>query len=68
MLKTNNAEERELFEEIRVVCPTCNQRKELKIPSKIINQSKQLTTVSIPSEVIKFIGSRAPFMKKVIGS
>ena len=52
MLKTNSTEEKELFENIRVVCPTCNQRKELKIPSKIINQSKQLTTVSIPSEAV----------------
>ncbi|MFX1427068.1 MAG: hypothetical protein ACFFBE_11495, partial [Promethearchaeota archaeon] len=52
MLKTNNTEEKDLFEIIRVVCPTCNQRKELKIPSKIINQSKQLTTVSIPSEAV----------------
>lgn len=52
MLKTNNTEEKELFEIIRIVCPTCNQRKELRIPSKIINQSKQLTTVSIPSGAV----------------
>ena len=52
MLKTKNTEEKEFFEDIRVVCPTCNKRKELKIPSKIINQSKQLTTVSIPSGAV----------------
>jgi len=52
MSKTKNTEEKELFEDIRVVCPTCNKRKELKIPSKIINQSKQLTTVSIPSGAV----------------
>ncbi|MFX1279236.1 MAG: hypothetical protein ACFFA3_07450 [Promethearchaeota archaeon] len=52
MLKTNGTEEKELFENIRVVCPTCNKSKELKIPSKIINQSKQLTTVSIPSGAV----------------
>jgi hypothetical protein len=52
MSKTKNTEEKELFESIRVVCPTCNIRKELKIPSKIINQSKQLTTVSIPSGAV----------------
>lgn len=52
MSKTKNTEEKELFEDIRVVCPTCKKRKELKIPSKIINQSKQLTTVSIPSGAV----------------
>jgi hypothetical protein len=52
MLKTKNTEEKELFENIRVVCPTCAKKKELKIPSKIINQSKQLTTVSIPSGAV----------------
>ena len=52
MSKTKNTEEKDLFENIRVVCPTCNKRKELKIPGKIINQSKQLTTVSIPSGAV----------------
>jgi hypothetical protein len=52
MLKSKNTEEKELFETIRVVCPTCKERKELKIPGKIINQSKQLTTVSIPSGAV----------------
>ena len=52
MSKSKNTDEKELFETIRVVCPTCKERKELKIPSKIINQSKQLTTVSIPSGAV----------------
>jgi hypothetical protein len=52
MLETNNAEENELFEIIRVICPTCKEGKELKIPTKIVNQSKQLTTVSIPSGAV----------------
>jgi hypothetical protein len=52
MLKSKNTEEKELFETIRIVCPTCKERKELKIPGKIINQSKQLTTVSIPSGAV----------------
>ncbi|MHA2268287.1 MAG: hypothetical protein ACXAB8_10860, partial [Promethearchaeota archaeon] len=34
------------------MCPTCKSKKELKIPSKIINQAKQLTTVSIPSGAV----------------
>lgn len=52
MLETNNTEEKELFDTIQVVCPTCKERKELKIPTKIINQSKTLTTVSIPSGAV----------------
>lgn len=52
MLETNNTEENELFDTIWVVCPTCKERKELKIPTKIINQSKTLTTVSIPSGAV----------------
>jgi hypothetical protein len=38
----------ELFETILIVCPKCKQKKQLSVPTKIINQSKQLTTVSIP--------------------
>ncbi|MFX0006165.1 MAG: hypothetical protein ACFFA7_15925 [Promethearchaeota archaeon] len=34
---------------IQVICPTCKSKKELRIPTKIINQAKHLTTVSIPS-------------------
>ncbi len=52
MLDTKSTEEKELFETIRVICPTCSKGKELKIPSKIINQSKTLTTVSIPSGAV----------------
>jgi hypothetical protein len=33
---------------ILIVCPKCKQKKQLSVPTKIINQSKQLTTVSIP--------------------
>ncbi|MFX1570936.1 MAG: hypothetical protein ACFFCV_21565 [Promethearchaeota archaeon] len=50
-----DSEEVKLEEEeknIIVVCPTCGTKKELKIPSKIINQAKQLTTVSIPSGAV----------------
>ena len=36
---------------VLIVCPKCNQKKQLSVPKKIINQSKQLTTVSIPSEL-----------------
>ncbi len=37
--------------EIRVVCPVCSTSKMLKVPIKVIKQSKQLTTISIPSKL-----------------
>jgi hypothetical protein len=52
MIDANNTASEETFENIHVVCPTCKTPKNLKIPSKIINQAKQLTTVSIPSGVV----------------
>jgi hypothetical protein len=52
MIDTNNANSQEDFENIHVVCPTCKVTKDLKIPSKIINRAKQLTTVSIPSGAV----------------
>ena len=51
----SESEEAKILEEeknIIVICPTCGTKKELKIPSKIINQAKQLTTVSIPSGAV----------------
>ena len=36
--------------EVKVVCPICNTDFDLKIPKNIINESKQLTTISIPKE------------------
>ena len=52
MIESDDIGAKDLYEEITVVCPTCKARKELKIPTKIINQSKQLTTVSIPSGTV----------------
>ncbi|MHA2180339.1 MAG: hypothetical protein ACXAAH_02815 [Promethearchaeota archaeon] len=52
MIDANNANSTEDFGNIHVVCPTCKATKYLKIPSKIINQAKQLTTVSIPSGAV----------------
>jgi len=42
----------EYSKEVRFVCPECQTKNKLDIPKKIINQSKQLTTVSIPSGLI----------------
>ncbi|MFX0134172.1 MAG: hypothetical protein ACFFDN_11060 [Candidatus Hodarchaeota archaeon] len=52
MIDTNDLTAEETYQEIQVVCPTCKSKKALKIPTKIINQAKQLTTVSIPSGVV----------------
>jgi len=51
MIETNEITN-EMYENIHVVCPTCKATKDLKIPAKIINQAKQLTTVSIPSGTV----------------
>lgn len=52
MIDTDDLTAEEAYQDIMVVCPTCKTRKELKIPTKIINQAKQLTTVSIPSGAV----------------
>ena len=38
-----------LLGDILISCPKCKSKKTLQIPKKIINLSKQLTTISIPS-------------------
>jgi hypothetical protein len=52
MIDIKDLSEKELYKGILAICPTCKSKKELKIPTKIINQSKQLTTVSIPSGTV----------------
>ncbi|MFX0039210.1 MAG: hypothetical protein ACFFCY_06300 [Promethearchaeota archaeon] len=49
MIDTDELFSKEEQQEILVICPTCKAKKELKIPTRIINQAKHLTTVSIPS-------------------
>lgn len=44
-------EDDEFLEEILIRCPKCSNNKKLKIPIKVIHQSKQLTTISIPSNL-----------------
>jgi len=36
-----------IFREVQIICPICKSEKQLDIPESIINQAKQLTTVSI---------------------
>ncbi len=37
---------------VNIECPICRTEKKLNIPQKIINHSKQLTTVSVPSGLV----------------
>ena len=47
-----NHSDEDLLEDILIVCPKCKNKKILKIPKKVINQAKQLTTISIPSHAV----------------
>jgi len=47
-----NHSDEDLLEDILIVCPKCKTNKVLKIPRKVINQAKQLTTISIPSRTV----------------
>ncbi len=49
MIESDELTSAEEYQEIHVVCPTCKSKRELRIPTKIINQAKHLTTISIPS-------------------
>ena len=44
-----NHKTEDFSKEVSIRCPNCKASQSLKIPVKIVNQSKQLTTVSIPS-------------------
>ncbi|MBD3194477.1 MAG: hypothetical protein GF317_05430 [Candidatus Lokiarchaeota archaeon] len=44
--------ELEKLQDVQIICPKGKKRKILKVPEKIINQSKQLTTISIPSGLV----------------
>ncbi len=52
MLAKKLINEGEIYQEILIECPSCNNRKKLMVPGKVINQSKQLTTVSIPLDLV----------------
>lgn len=49
MLAEDNVSNTDIYKEILIQCPKCKNKKRLNIPGKIINESKQLTTISIPS-------------------
>jgi len=52
MIKSKEANYEEQVREVKLACPICSKSNEISIPLKIINQSKQLTTVSVPSGLV----------------
>jgi hypothetical protein len=53
-LKTveDNKNQKELFKNILLRCPKCETQKRIKVPSKILTQSRKLTTIGIPAGLI----------------
>jgi len=47
-----NHESEENYQKVTLECPICGTRNDLQIPRKIINESKQLTTISIPRGLV----------------
>jgi len=39
-------------QEVQIICPVCKKNKVINIPEKIINQARQLTTISIQKGLI----------------
>ena len=40
------------YKEVKVTCPICKTEKVLKFPKTVINQAKQLTTISLPKGLV----------------
>ena len=53
-LKTeeDNNNQKELYENIDLICPKCGTQKMIKVPTKILTQSNIVTTVGIPVGLI----------------
>ncbi len=49
--KESSYEEQQV-REVQMICPVCSNTNKISIPIKVVNQSKQLTTVSIPSGLV----------------
>jgi len=52
LLKEKEFKLENLAHNVVIECPICRAKKKLKFPLKIINQSKQLTTVSLPEGLV----------------
>ena len=37
---------------VKITCPVCKVKKELKFPKSVINEAKQLTTISLPKGLL----------------
>ncbi len=51
-IRKDYAVHQEIFNYVRITCPKCETEKSLKIPIKIINQTQNFTTISIPKDMI----------------
>ena len=40
------------YSRIKITCPVCKANKELKFPKSIINEARQLTTISLPKGLL----------------
>lgn len=40
------------YSEVKVCCPVCKIEKVLKFPKSVVNQAKQLTTISLPKGLV----------------
>jgi hypothetical protein len=52
LIKEQETDFDEQTKEVTIKCPECANMNTIAIPAKIINQSKQLTTVSIPAGLV----------------
>ena len=40
------------YSKVKITCPVCKVKKELKFPKSVINEAKQLTTISLPKGLL----------------
>ncbi|MFW9875379.1 MAG: hypothetical protein ACFFG0_19915 [Candidatus Thorarchaeota archaeon] len=50
--KDQNQNQEDSFKKVLIVCPECKTQKRLNIPSKIVEQSEHITTISIPTGLV----------------
>ncbi|NVM16486.1 MAG: hypothetical protein HWN80_02140 [Candidatus Lokiarchaeota archaeon] len=40
------------YSKVKITCPVCKVKKELKFPKSVINEARQLTTISLPKDLL----------------
>ncbi len=40
------------YSKVKITCPICKEKKELKFPKSVINEARQLTTISLPKGLL----------------